>query len=68
MQVKENGKQEIEEKFLEMSEYLRMNYLENCLKSGLDFETRKFVLVKLCGLYESKKMFVDAGKMMLSAT
>jgi tetratricopeptide (TPR) repeat protein len=64
MRVKEIGKKEIEQKFGEMNDYLKMEYLRSCLKNQLDFETRKFVLVKLAGLYEAKGMLLEAGKMM----
>jgi len=67
MWVKEKTKQEIEEKYAEMGEYVKMDYLSSCLKNHLDFDTRKFVLVKLMGLYEEKKMFLDSGRMMMSA-
>ncbi len=67
MLVRETTRKEIEEKFVGMNEYVRIDYLTSCLKSNLDFETRKFVLVKLSGLLENKGMFLDAGKAMKSA-
>ena len=67
MRVKERIRQEIEEKLGGMGDYVKMDYLLNCLKNDLDFETRRFVFVKLTGLYEDRKMFSDAAKMMLSA-
>ncbi|MBU0466315.1 MAG: hypothetical protein KJ718_03905 [Nanoarchaeota archaeon] len=67
MRVRETNKKDIEEKFLEMSEYMSMDYLASCLKNHLDFDTRKFVLVKLSGLFEAKAMFLDAAKAMKSA-
>lgn len=50
-----------------MNDYLKMEYLKNCLKNQLDFDTKKFVLVKLAGLYETKGMLLEAGKMMRAA-
>lgn len=50
-----------------MGDYMRLEYLSSCLKNHLDFDTRKFVLVKLSGLFETKGMFLDAGRMMKSA-
>jgi hypothetical protein len=41
-----------------------MDYLESCLKNRLDFDTKKFVLIKLAGIYEVRKMFLDAGRAM----
>lgn len=67
MQVREKGRKEIEARFNDMGDYVRIDYLSSCLKSGLDFDTRKFVLVKLSGLFETKRMFLDAGKMMKGA-
>jgi tetratricopeptide (TPR) repeat protein len=67
MRVKELTKSEIEERFANMGDYVGMDYLSSCLKNHLDFDTRKFVLIKLCGLYESRKMFSNAGKLMRSA-
>ncbi len=49
-----------------MGDYLKINYLRNCLKQSLDFDTKRFVLVKLGELYEGKKMFLEAGKMMMN--
>ncbi len=67
MRVKETTKKEIEKRFLEMNDYMRLDYLSSCLKNQLDFDTRKFVLVKLSGLLEAKGMYLDAGRMMKSA-
>jgi len=67
MRVKEITKKEIEDRFLEMSDYMKIEYLSSCLKNQIDFDTRKFVLVKLSGLYETKGMFLDAAKAMKSA-
>lgn len=67
MRVKETTRKEIEQRFLEMNDYLKMEYLKNCLKNQLDFDTKKFVLVKLVGLYEAKGMLLEAGRMMKSA-
>jgi len=67
MRVKETTRKEIEQKFLEMNDYLKMEYLKNCLKNQLDFDTKKFVLVKLAGAYETKGMLLEAGRMMRAA-
>jgi len=67
MRVIEKTKQEIEVRLEGMGDYLRMNYLSSCLKNHLDFETRKFVLVRLSGIYEVRRMYLDSGKMMLAA-
>lgn len=67
MRIKETTRKEIEQKFMDMNDYLKMEYLKSCLKNELDFDTKKFVLVKLAGLYETKGMLLEAGKMMRSA-
>ncbi len=64
MYVKERTRKEIEARIESMGDYMQMGYLAGCLKNPLDFDTRKFVLTKLSGLYESKKMFLDAAKML----
>ena len=64
MYAKERTKKEIETKIQSMGDYMQMGYLAACLKNPLDFDTRKFVLTKLSNLYESKNMFLDAGKML----
>ncbi|MEK6855408.1 MAG: hypothetical protein AABX73_04260 [Nanoarchaeota archaeon] len=67
MLVKENNKNEINEKLNTFGDYVKMEYLSNCLKKPLDYDTRRFVLTKLAELNESKKMYLAAGKMMRSA-
>ena len=41
-----------------------MDYLSACLKKSLDFDTKKFVLLKLSEIYESHKMYLEAGKLL----
>jgi tetratricopeptide (TPR) repeat protein len=67
MQVKENKRNEIEMKISQMGDYVKMGYLEGCLKNSIDYDTRKFVLIKLSGLYEQRKMFSNAGEAMKNA-
>ena len=67
MKVKEATKKEIEDRINIMGDYVKIEYLSNCLKNALDYDTRKFVLVKLAGLFESKGMLWDAGKTMRAA-
>ena len=67
MQVKENTRREIESKLSGMGDYVKMDYLSSCLKKQLDFDTRKFVLITLAGIYENRKMFVEAGKLYRAA-
>lgn len=64
MNVKEATRKEIEAKLATLGDYVKMDYLESCLKNRLDFDTKKFVLIKLAGIYEVRKMFLDAGRAM----
>ena len=60
MIVRELTKHEIEQKFSQMGDYVGIDYLSSCLTKHLDFDTKKFVLVKLCGLCEAKRMFSES--------
>ncbi len=57
------SRREIEEKLKTVGDYVKMDYLNACLKKPLDFDTRKFVMIKLAGVYEVRGMFADAGKL-----
>ncbi len=57
-------KRGIEEKISTMGDYVKISYLSLCLKKTLDFDARKFTLLTLAKLYEERKMFNEAGKMM----
>ncbi len=67
MNVKEVTRREIEAKLSTIGDYVKMDYLQTCLKKSLDFDTRKFVLTRLSATYESRKMFLEAAKLMRSA-
>src|SRR3989338_2763155 len=56
MRILGTTRREIEEQLVKMGDYVKMEYLLSCLKKDIDFEARKFVLVKLSGLYERKMM------------
>ena len=63
MDVKEVTRREIEAKLPTIGDYVKMDYLQSCLKKQLDFDTKKFVLTKLSSIYESRKMFLEAGRL-----
>lgn len=63
MFVKEKTRQEIEMRLKVMGDYVKMDYLNSCLKGGLDFETKKFVMIILAGIYEGRGMYFEAGKL-----
>lgn len=67
MEVKERSKAEIEARLATMGEYVKIDYLQRALNAHLDFETRKFVLTRLSGMYEDKGMLLEAAKLMKSA-
>ncbi len=67
MNIKERNRQEIEAKLAGMGDYVRMDYLQRALKSGLDFDSRKFVLLRLTKIYEERKMFLEAARLMRAA-
>ncbi len=67
MITKEANRRDIEAKLNTMGDYVKIDYLMRCLKQQLDFDSRRFCLVKLSELYEAKKMFLEAGKMLQGA-
>ncbi|MAG27575.1 hypothetical protein CMI47_18740 [Candidatus Pacearchaeota archaeon] len=67
MDVRETNKIEIEGRLKDMGDFMKMHYLESCLKSVLNFETKKFVLTRLAGIYEVRRMFRDAGRLFRDA-
>lgn len=64
MRIKENTRQEIEARLSSMGDYVKMEYLSRCLKQHLDFDTKRFVILKLASLYEGRSMFLEAGKLL----
>lgn len=63
--IKDNvSRKEVEEKLEGVGDYVKMDFLQNCLKKQLDFDTKRFVLTNLSKIYESRKMYLEAGKMM----
>ncbi len=66
MQVKETTKEAIEAKASKMSDFLKMEYYESCLKQNREasFEIKKFVHTKLADLYEKRSMHPEAAKNM----
>lgn len=67
MAIQERNKQDIQAKLAKMGDYVKIDYLNRALGSGLDFETRKFVLLELSKLYEARSMYLEAGKLMKNA-
>lgn len=65
--VSEKTKAEIEKRLAGMGDYVKMSYLQRALNSKLDFDTRKFVLLRLAGIYEVRKMYLESARMVKSA-
>jgi tetratricopeptide (TPR) repeat protein len=65
--ITERTRSEIEAKIKTMGEYVKMSYLQRAVKSQLDFDTRRFVLLELTKIFEQKSMFLDAAKTMRAA-
>lgn len=68
MQIKEKTKPEVEAKSSGMSDFLKMEYLEECLKNNLSFDIKKFCALELVKLYEARKMFSEAGRKLIHAS
>jgi len=67
MIVREKTRPEIETKLRSMSDFLKMEYLENCLKQqDLAHDVKRFVHQNLALLYEPRSMFSEAAKNMES--
>ena len=65
--IAERTRVEIDAKIKTMGEYVKMSYLQRAVKSQLDFDTRKFVLLELTKIYEQKGMFLDASRSVRAA-
>ena len=62
MQVLEKKREEIEAKANTMSDFLKMEYLESCLKAVPDINVSRYCYKKLSELYEKKIMYSEAAK------
>jgi len=67
MKVEEKTRQEIEFKVGNMSDFLKMEYLESCIKFHREFDIKKFCNMKLAELYEKRNMFTEAARNAASA-
>jgi lipopolysaccharide biosynthesis regulator YciM len=64
MKVFEKTRQEVEVKLGQMSDFLKMEYLESCLKNHMDFDVQRLCHQKLSELYDSRNMFSESAKNM----
>lgn len=65
--IAEKTRGEIESKIEGMGDFVLMSYLQRALNSNLDFDTRKFVMLRLSGIFEARKMYRDAAKLIKNA-
>ncbi len=63
MEKKGVSRKEVEENISKMGDYVRIDYLSRCLKKEIDFDTKKFILVRLAGIYEERAMYGEAAKL-----
>lgn len=56
-------RRDIETRLARVGDYVKMDFLQQCLKKGLDFETRRFALTTLAKIYEGRSMYLEAGKL-----
>jgi tetratricopeptide (TPR) repeat protein len=67
MIIQEKSRAEVEAKLGMMSDFLKMEYMENCIKQHRDFEIKKFCHQKLADLYAGRNMFLEAARNASSA-
>lgn len=67
MIIQEKTRGEVEQKLGMMSDFLKMEYLENCIKQHRDFEIKKFCNLELAKLYAGRNMFLEAARNAASA-
>ncbi|MBM3230412.1 hypothetical protein FJZ22_02025 [Candidatus Pacearchaeota archaeon] len=63
----ELSRADIQAKLASVGDYVKMDFLQQCLKKTLDFDTRKYVLLTLAGIYEQRHMHLEAGKLVRNA-
>lgn len=56
-------RKEIDDKLANVGDYVKIDYLNRCLKQSLDFDTRKFILTRLGEIYGQRGMFLEAARM-----
>ncbi|MGV8151540.1 MAG: hypothetical protein ACP5OG_00510 [Candidatus Nanoarchaeia archaeon] len=62
MQVLEKNRQEVQAKADRMSDFLKMEYLENVIKKLNDIDVLRYSYLELSRLYEGRKMYPEAVK------
>lgn len=67
MKIQERSRQEIDAKLTSMGDYVKIDYLQRALSSGLDFDTKKHAMTILSRLYESKAMYLESARLIRNA-
>jgi tetratricopeptide (TPR) repeat protein len=65
--IKESNKKDVEARLASMGDYVKIDYLAELLNGNLDYDTRRFVLLKLARLYKDKGMLAEAAKLVVNA-
>ena len=60
-------RKDMEQKLAVVGDYVKMDYLQQCLKKQLDFDTRKFALLTLATIYETRGMHLEAARLLRNA-
>ena len=61
--ISEKSKGEIERELEGKGDYVKMSYLQRALKSKLDFDTKKFCMLRLAGIYEARRMYLESARL-----
>jgi len=68
MKIEEKKRDDIEKRASKMSDFLRMEYFEGCLKQAdIEIEAKKYCHAELAKIYADKRMFGTAAKQMAIA-
>lgn len=67
MIIQEKTRAEVEQKLGMMSDFLKMEYLESCIRQNRELDTKKFCNMKLADLYAGRNMFLEAARNAASA-
>lgn len=67
MIIKESSRKDVEARLGTMGDYVKIDYLSELLKSNLNYDTRRFVLLKLASIYKNKGMLAEAAKLVRNA-
>lgn len=63
MEMRSITRKEVEEKLAISGDFVKMDFLQRCLKMNIDFDTKRFVMIKLSSIYESRQMYLEAAKL-----